>query len=159
MHNRDDHNPAVPNKCEQFQQQQQQQQYAHRQQQHHQQPHPALSLVAAHAAWEIDPSEISLGQRIGIGSYGEVYKAMWRGTEVAVKRFLEQNLSPGLVQVSAGRVRTSLHAGHGRELVCHAEGGGALCAGLQKASMAACLKSNSSSRQTEVAHRAATKGS
>jgi serine/threonine-protein kinase CTR1 len=40
-----------------------------------------------------------LGQRIGIGSYGEVYKAMWRGTEVAVKRFLEQNLSPQLVQV------------------------------------------------------------
>uniref|UniRef100_A0A383WHV6 non-specific serine/threonine protein kinase n=1 Tax=Tetradesmus obliquus TaxID=3088 RepID=A0A383WHV6_TETOB len=84
------------------QQQQQQQHYVHRQQQqhHHQQPapHPALSLVAAHAAWEIDPSEISLGQRIGIGSYGEVYKAMWRGTEVAVKRFLEQNLSPQLVQ-------------------------------------------------------------
>ncbi|KAF6253092.1 kinase-like domain-containing protein [Scenedesmus sp. NREL 46B-D3] len=77
--------------------QQQQQQYGHRQQQHHQQ-HPALSLVAAHAAWEIDPSEITLGQRIGIGSYGEVYKAMWRGTEVAVKRFLEQNLSPQLVQ-------------------------------------------------------------
>ncbi|KAF8067119.1 SIS8 [Scenedesmus sp. PABB004] len=61
-------------------------------------PHPAMSLVAAHAAWEIDPSEITLGQRIGIGSYGEVYKGLWRGTEVAVKRFLEQNLSPQLVQ-------------------------------------------------------------
>jgi hypothetical protein len=43
--------------------------------------------------------EITLGQRIGIGSYGEVYKGMWRGTEVAVKRFLEQNLSAQLVQV------------------------------------------------------------
>jgi hypothetical protein len=55
--------------------------------------------LGSHAAWEIDPAEITLGQRIGIGSYGEVYKGMWRGTEVAVKRFLEQNLSPQLVQV------------------------------------------------------------
>jgi hypothetical protein len=34
-----------------------------------------------------------------------VYKAMWRGTEVAVKRFLEQNLSPQLVQVSRGALQ------------------------------------------------------
>lgn len=61
-----------------------------------------MRLVAAHAAWEIDPAEITLGQRIGIGSYGEVYKGIWRGTEVAVKRFLEQNLSPQLVQVGEG---------------------------------------------------------
>jgi hypothetical protein len=61
-------------------------------------PGPALGL-GSHAAWEIDPGEISYGQRIGIGSYGEVYKGLWRGTEVAVKRFLEQNLSPQLVQV------------------------------------------------------------
>jgi hypothetical protein len=45
---------------------------------------------------------VTLGQRIGIGSYGEVCKGMWRGTEVAVKRFLEQNLSPQLVQVREG---------------------------------------------------------
>ncbi|KAG2433495.1 hypothetical protein HYH02_012613 [Chlamydomonas schloesseri] len=47
---------------------------------------------------EIDPKELTLGQRIGIGSYGEVYKGSWRGTEVAVKRFLEQNLSPPTIR-------------------------------------------------------------
>jgi hypothetical protein len=58
-----------------------------------------MHFDVAHAgAWEIDPTEITLGPRIGIGSYGEVYKGTWRGTEVAVKRFLEQNLSPQLVQ-------------------------------------------------------------
>jgi len=49
-------------------------------------------------AWEIDPAQIELGQRIGIGSYGEVYKGTWGGTEVAVKRFLETKLSPQLLQ-------------------------------------------------------------
>ncbi|XP_068503235.1 probable serine/threonine-protein kinase SIS8 isoform X2 [Phaseolus vulgaris] len=39
--------------------------------------------------WE----EISLGERIGLGSYGEVYRGEWRGTEVAVKRFLDQDIS------------------------------------------------------------------
>jgi hypothetical protein len=56
-------------------------------------------------SWEIDPGEMTLGQRIGIGSYGEVYKGSWRGTEVAVKRFLEQNLSPQLVQEFKDEVR------------------------------------------------------
>jgi hypothetical protein len=64
-------------------------------------PGPPPMSLGSHAAWEIDPVEITLGQRIGIGSYGEVYKGMWRGTEVAVKRFLEQNLSPQLVQVGS----------------------------------------------------------
>eukprot|EP00879_Flechtneria_rotunda_P007398 GHRR01007760.1.p1 GENE.GHRR01007760.1~~GHRR01007760.1.p1 ORF type:complete len:799 (+),score=316.22 GHRR01007760.1:393-2789(+) len=77
---------------------QQQQQRYRQQQQQQKTAHPALQMVAAHAAWEIDPFEITLGQRIGIGSYGEVYKGIWRGTEVAVKKFLEQNLSPQLVQ-------------------------------------------------------------
>ncbi|CAO2818127.1 unnamed protein product [Amaranthus hypochondriacus] len=38
--------------------------------------------------WE----EITLGERIGLGSYGEVYRGDWRGTEVAVKRFLDQDI-------------------------------------------------------------------
>ncbi|CAL8464074.1 g3609 [Coccomyxa elongata] len=54
------------------------------------------SAAAADEAdeWEIEYSELVLGQRIGIGSYGEVFKANWRQTDVAVKRFLEQDLSP-----------------------------------------------------------------
>jgi serine/threonine protein kinase len=35
--------------------------------------------------WYVDWSEIELGESIGMGGYGEVYRAKWRGTEVAVK--------------------------------------------------------------------------
>ena len=45
----------------------------------------------------IDPSQILLGERIGIGSFGEVHRALWRGTEVAVKRFLDQDISRNLL--------------------------------------------------------------
>jgi serine/threonine-protein kinase CTR1 len=41
---------------------------------------------------------IQLGERIGIGSYGEVHRGLWRGTEVAVKRFLDQDLSVHLMR-------------------------------------------------------------
>ncbi|KAG9459192.1 hypothetical protein H6P81_003700 [Aristolochia fimbriata] len=43
--------------------------------------------------WEIQWEEINLGERIGLGSYGEVYRGEWHGTEVAVKRFLDQDIS------------------------------------------------------------------
>jgi hypothetical protein len=51
--------------------------------------------------WEIDAAEIELGPRIGIGSFGEVFRGSWRHTDVAVKRFLEQDLSPQLMQARA----------------------------------------------------------
>lgn len=50
--------------------------------------------------WEIEADELELGPRIGIGSFGEVYRGTWRHTDVAVKKFLEQDLSPQLMQVS-----------------------------------------------------------
>jgi hypothetical protein len=37
---------------------------------------------------EIEFSELELGERIGVGGFAEVFKAEWRGTEVAVKRLL-----------------------------------------------------------------------
>ena len=43
--------------------------------------------------WEILPEEIVLGPRIGIGSFGEVYRGIWRQTDVAVKRLLDQEVS------------------------------------------------------------------
>ncbi|GMI92587.1 MAPKKK delta-1 [Hibiscus trionum] len=43
--------------------------------------------------WEISWEDLQIGERIGIGSYGEVYKAEWNGTEVAVKKFLDQDFS------------------------------------------------------------------
>ncbi|CAK8579731.1 unnamed protein product [Lathyrus sativus] len=45
------------------------------------------------AEYDIPWEEISMGERIGIGSYGEVYRGEWHGTEVAVKRFLLQDIS------------------------------------------------------------------
>ncbi|XWS60880.1 hypothetical protein CRYUN_Cryun07bG0075700 [Craigia yunnanensis] len=42
---------------------------------------------------EITWEEITLGERIGLGSYGEVYRGEWHGTEVAVKKFLDQGIS------------------------------------------------------------------
>ncbi|KAL1532572.1 mitogen-activated protein kinase kinase kinase [Salvia divinorum] len=43
----------------------------------------------AEMLWE----DLQIGERIGIGSYGEVYRAEWNGTEVAVKRFMKQDIS------------------------------------------------------------------
>lgn len=40
--------------------------------------------------WEVDPSELDFtkGRVIGKGSFGEIWKATWRGTPVAVKKIL-----------------------------------------------------------------------
>lgn len=48
--------------------------------------------------WEIDKEEIVLGPRIGIGSFGEVYRAQWRETEVAVKVFLDQEFGVRMLE-------------------------------------------------------------
>ncbi|KAI5071494.1 hypothetical protein GOP47_0013745 [Adiantum capillus-veneris] len=45
------------------------------------------------AEWEIPWEELVVGERIGLGSYGEVYHGVWHGTEVAVKKFLDQDIS------------------------------------------------------------------
>ncbi|KAK3011260.1 hypothetical protein RJ639_010611 [Escallonia herrerae] len=42
---------------------------------------------------EIPWEHLVIGERIGLGSYGEVYHADWNGTEVAVKKFLDQDFS------------------------------------------------------------------
>lgn len=36
--------------------------------------------------WVIPYEELEIGRRLGIGSYGEVFRAQWRCTDVAVKR-------------------------------------------------------------------------
>lgn len=57
------------------------------------------------AECEIQWEEISLGERIGLGSYGEVYRGDWHGTEVAVKKFLDQDISGDLLEEFKSEVR------------------------------------------------------
>lgn len=39
-------------------------------------------------SWQISPRELKLGPRIGVGNVGEVYRAVYRGRTVAVKKLL-----------------------------------------------------------------------
>ncbi|XP_048136070.1 probable serine/threonine-protein kinase SIS8 isoform X2 [Rhodamnia argentea] len=57
------------------------------------------------AECEIQWEEISLGERIGLGSYGEVYRGDWHGTEVAVKKFLDQDISGDMLEEFKSEVR------------------------------------------------------
>ncbi|XP_044502617.1 probable serine/threonine-protein kinase SIS8 isoform X2 [Mangifera indica] len=43
--------------------------------------------------WNIDFSELIVGTRVGIGFFGEVFRGIWNGTNVAIKVFLEQDLT------------------------------------------------------------------
>ncbi|XP_058753577.1 serine/threonine-protein kinase EDR1-like isoform X1 [Vicia villosa] len=43
--------------------------------------------------WDIDFSELTVGTRVGIGFFGEVFRGIWNGTDVAIKVFLEQDLT------------------------------------------------------------------
>jgi hypothetical protein len=43
--------------------------------------------------WEVDMGELEMGEQLGAGGYGEVHKAMWKGTEVAVKMMISETLS------------------------------------------------------------------
>ncbi len=58
----------------------------------------SMPLPPSYKDLEIEPSELTFGARIGMGSYGEVFRGTWRGTDVAIKRFLEQNLSAGTIR-------------------------------------------------------------
>ncbi|XP_021617117.1 probable serine/threonine-protein kinase SIS8 isoform X3 [Manihot esculenta] len=57
------------------------------------------------AECDIPWEEITLGERIGLGSYGEVYRGDWHGTEVAVKRFLDQGISGESLEEFRSEVR------------------------------------------------------
>ncbi|KAF9619162.1 hypothetical protein IFM89_005176 [Coptis chinensis] len=43
--------------------------------------------------WNITFSELTVGTRVGIGFFGEVFRGIWNGTDVAIKIFLEQDLT------------------------------------------------------------------
>ncbi|KAL3366592.1 hypothetical protein AABB24_011341 [Solanum stoloniferum] len=54
---------------------------------------------------EIPWEDIALGERIGLGSYGEVYRGEWHGTEVAVKKFLDQDITGESLEEFRSEVR------------------------------------------------------
>ncbi|KAL4563307.1 hypothetical protein LXL04_027347 [Taraxacum kok-saghyz] len=43
--------------------------------------------------WNIDFSELTVGSRVGIGFFGEVFRGKWNGIEVAIKVLLEQEVT------------------------------------------------------------------
>ncbi|KAK9091653.1 hypothetical protein Sjap_024830 [Stephania japonica] len=57
------------------------------------------------AELEIPWEEITLGERIGLGSYGEVYRGDWHGTAVAIKKFLDQDISGDALEEFRSEVR------------------------------------------------------
>ncbi|VFQ84451.1 unnamed protein product [Cuscuta campestris] len=57
------------------------------------------------AECEIPWEEIVIGERIGLGSYGEVYRGDWHGTEVAVKKFLDQDITGESLEEFKSEVR------------------------------------------------------
>ncbi|KAK9102579.1 hypothetical protein Sjap_019833 [Stephania japonica] len=64
------------------------------------------------AEWEILWDDIQLGERIGLGSYGEVYRADLNGTEVAVKKFLDQDFSGDALDQFRCEVKIMLRLRH-----------------------------------------------
>ncbi|KAL8245906.1 hypothetical protein R6Q59_007122 [Mikania micrantha] len=59
-------------------------------------------------AWE----DITLGDRIGLGSYGEVYRGDWHGTDVAVKKFLDQEITTESLEEFKSEVRIMKRVRH-----------------------------------------------
>ncbi|KAM0829710.1 hypothetical protein ACQ4PT_066712 [Festuca glaucescens] len=64
------------------------------------------------ADFEMQLEEIAIGERIGLGSFGEVYRGEWHGTEVAVKKFLQQDISSDALEEFRAEVRIMLRLRH-----------------------------------------------
>lgn len=57
--------------------------------------------------WIIDPRELEIGDLLGTGGFGEVHRAVWRGTDVAVKT-ISSLYSNDLRNAFVDEVRTDL---------------------------------------------------
>lgn len=69
-------------------------------------------LLLGVAEWEIPWENLQIGERIGIGSYGEVYHAELNGTEVAVKKFMNQDITGDALEQFKCEVEIMLRLRH-----------------------------------------------
>ncbi|MED6159529.1 hypothetical protein PIB30_043101 [Stylosanthes scabra] len=69
-------------------------------------------VLSERKEWEIQWEDLRIGRRIGIGSYGEVFHAVFNGSEVAVKKFLTQDFSSDAVAQFKSEVEIMLRLRH-----------------------------------------------
>jgi len=62
--------------------------------------------------WEISPDEIEMSEQLGQGGYGAVYKAKWRGTEVAVKTVPSEKVTHEMARNFKEEVRIMMKLRH-----------------------------------------------
>jgi serine/threonine protein kinase len=55
--------------------------------------------------WEIEYDELEVGEQLGAGGYGEVHKATWKGTEVAVKVMASERITKEMEKSFKDEVR------------------------------------------------------
>eukprot|EP00268_Persea_americana_P004618 TRINITY_DN1148_c0_g2_i4.p1 TRINITY_DN1148_c0_g2~~TRINITY_DN1148_c0_g2_i4.p1 ORF type:complete len:998 (+),score=218.27 TRINITY_DN1148_c0_g2_i4:146-3139(+) len=72
----------------------------------------SYSVLDGIAEWEIPWENLHIGERIGLGSCGEVYRADWHGTEVAVKKFLDQDFSGDALEQFRSEIKIMLRLRH-----------------------------------------------
>lgn len=49
--------------------------------------------------WEVDPSELNVGERVAVGGFAEVFVGTWRGSQVAIKALLVRDSSQLSVKI------------------------------------------------------------
>ncbi len=65
-----------------------------------------------HWHFSTDQTELEMAEQLGAGGYGEVYRAMWKGTEVAVKMMTSEVITKEMQRNFVEEVRqlTDWHA-------------------------------------------------
>lgn len=70
------------------------------------------ALRSSKPSWKITMDQLQLKERIGSGSFGEIYRAIYQGTPVAVKKLLNQNASNQLIYNLQKECLILLHLRH-----------------------------------------------